>query len=133
MAFKIIAWIVILLVSFDLIRAAPTWYNQESWNYGPDLTYKDYMKKIGAYPRRFRYGTRADPVQKDYGSWFDPYPSWSVYEPVTAQPSQQHQSNWWPSNWNQPGYIRYNDAYEQHAQQQAHQMEQDVAEILWRW
>ncbi|XP_021709862.1 uncharacterized protein LOC110679478 [Aedes aegypti] len=131
MACKTVALIVLILI--DLVRAAPTWYNQESWNYAPELTYKDYLKKVGAYPRIFRYGTQADPVyQGDYSNWFDPYPS---YQPAVVQGPSQYggQDSWWQDDWNRPGYIRYNDEYEQHALQQAQQMEQEVADILWRW
>ncbi|KXJ71613.1 hypothetical protein RP20_CCG020174 [Aedes albopictus] len=128
MACKILVLIIVILI--DLVRTAPTWYNYESWNNGPDLTYKDYLKKVGAYPRIFRYGTHGDPVyQTDYNSWFDPVPSYQQ----TSSYQQYDGNSWWQNYWNQPGYLRYDDSYEQYAQQQAQQMERDVSDILWQW
>ncbi|XP_062563869.1 uncharacterized protein LOC134226848 [Armigeres subalbatus] len=130
MAMASITIIPILLILIESALAAPTWYHQESWNYAPELTYKDYLKKVGAYPRIFRYGTRADPVYRgDYNNWFNPYPD---NQPAQV-PVQYSENSWGQNDWNRPGYIQYNDEYERHAQQQAQQMEKDVAEILWQW
>lgn len=138
---------VVFLLHFVSINALPLWYHHDNvWNYGPQSIYKDHLKQLGLYPRIFRYGTRSTPVFNRFkqnvqewnqpNGWLNSYPSVEITPPVVTkkivQNNDESAENWQlkDGSWNDLGQLK---GYQKFKENRLKRMEQEAAEILWRW
>ncbi|KAL9702365.1 hypothetical protein quinque_005883 [Culex quinquefasciatus] len=131
---------VIVLLQIVLISSSPLWSNHDAnWSYEPQIVgYKDQLKQWGLYPRIFRYGTSLTT------------PKFNGPKRNTKESSTVKKSDWRGRNeevagvvrkvqpaslseWDAQHQTKYERVFRKFKEQRLKRMEQEVAELLWKW
>ncbi|XP_055627020.1 uncharacterized protein LOC129769039 [Toxorhynchites rutilus septentrionalis] len=121
-----------LQLSCLLHFALPLWYNEDIF-----WRHEDQLKRLGMYPRIFRYGTQSSPIfqviERKPQDWGEPIYWSNSYSQDDSRPIFNTINNWQQSLDGANAYRHEEEEYEKLLDERLWEIEQETADIVWSW